>query len=160
MLKHSNAPLHRILAVASNPVMKFTTVLAFVFAATATSVSATPFRETNGERLARGLPPLPPQKRSGTPVYAAKRTGPSSSPGKCSTGPVQCCENAGTVDSSPIFALLLELLGIVLDGDVNVASDCSPITVIGTSSTCSDQTVCCEDNSSSLISIGCIPITL
>lgn len=51
--------------------MKFTTVLAFVFVFVAASVSATPFRETNGERMARGLPPLPPQKRSGTPVYGA-----------------------------------------------------------------------------------------
>ncbi|KAJ3921599.1 fungal hydrophobin [Lentinula edodes] len=137
--------------------MKFTTVLAFVFVFVAASVSATPFRETNGERMARGLPPLPPQKRSGTPVYAAKRTGPSSSPGQCTTGPVQCCNSVGTADDS-VIGLILGLLGIVLGDGVLAGVGCSPITVIGaSSSSCSAQTVCCEDNSSSLISIGCIP---
>ncbi|HBS0493689.1 TPA: hydrophobin family protein [Klebsiella pneumoniae] len=110
--------------------------------------------------MARGLPPLPPQKRSGTPVYAAKRTGPSSSPGQCTTGPVQCCNSVGTADDS-VIGLILGLLGIVLGDGVLAGVGCSPITVIGaSSSSCSAQTVCCEDNSSSLISIGCIPITL
>lgn len=187
--KHSNPP-------PPNPCsrlidMKFTTVLAFVFVFVAASVSATPFRETNGERMARGLPPLPPQKRSGTPVYgafwegrfhvnpwpicriAAKRTGPSSSPGQCTTGPVQCCNSVGTADDS-VIGLILGLLGIVLGDGVLAGVGCSPITVIGASSSSwfvlsllfnfnywpdysSAQTVCCEDNSSSLISIGCIP---
>ncbi|KAJ3731549.1 hydrophobin [Lentinula guzmanii] len=138
--------------------MKFTTIFAFLFAVAALSVSATPFRETNGERMARGLPPLPPQKRSGTPVYAAKRTGPSSSPGSCTTGPVQCCNTVTTADD-PVAALLLGLLGIVIPADILVGLTCSPISVIGaSSSSCSAQTVCCTDNSSSLISIGCLPI--
>lgn len=35
---------------------------------------------TNAERLRRNMPPLPPVRRSGTPVYAAKRGGPSNTP--------------------------------------------------------------------------------
>ncbi|KAJ4466321.1 hydrophobin 2 [Lentinula aciculospora] len=88
----------------------------------------------------------------------APRNEPASS---CSTGPVQCCESVQSASSSPI-AILLGLLGIVLqDVNVNVGLTCSPITVIGTSSSCSAQAVCCEDNShGGLISIGCLPVTL
>ncbi|KAJ3876757.1 hydrophobin 2 [Lentinula edodes] len=79
----------------------------------------------------------------------------------CSTGPIQCCNDVQSAKSSGAAAIL-GLLGIVLqDLDVLVGLDCSPITVIGLgSSSCSAQAVCCEDNSSSLISIGCLPITL
>ena len=45
--------------------MKFTAVLAVL--AGAAAVSASPGVETNAQRLARGLPPLPPARR-GTPV--------------------------------------------------------------------------------------------
>ncbi|KAE9398779.1 hypothetical protein BT96DRAFT_920657 [Gymnopus androsaceus JB14] len=102
--------------------MKFTSVLAVAFTVVAS-------------RLARGLPPLAPQKRNGTPSYGAKRSSPSGSPPSCSTGPVQCCDSTGTAESDP------SLLG-------------------GIGSTCSAQTVCCSDNShGGLISIGCIPST-
>ena len=46
-------------------IMKFTTVFAVL--AGAAAVSARPGVETNAQRLARGLPPLPPVRR-GTPV--------------------------------------------------------------------------------------------
>jgi hypothetical protein len=45
--------------------MKFTTVIAIL--AGAAAVSARPGTETNAQRMARGLPPLPPARR-GTPV--------------------------------------------------------------------------------------------
>lgn len=114
--------------------MKFTSVLILVTALIVAimSASAMPYRETNGERFARGLPPLPPQRRSGTPAYgtslfrivcvffltrmfiAAKRTSPSGSPGgTCSTGPVQCCTTVAN-KSNPAVALILGLLGIVI----------------------------------------------
>lgn len=41
--------------------MNFTSLLAFL--AVALAVSATPIAETNGQRMARGLPPLAPAKR-------------------------------------------------------------------------------------------------
>lgn len=91
--------------------MKFTTVLAVL--AGATAVYAQP-SETNGERLARGLPPLPPVRRathvagefssrtmaliihSDRRDAAARRSKPSGTPdsgihNSCNTGPVQCC---------------------------------------------------------------------
>jgi hypothetical protein len=90
--------------------MKFTTVLAVL--ASAIAVYAQP-SETNADRFARGLPPLPPARR-GTPVagklhltaaliiysdgptymmyVAARRSQPSGGiNNSCNTGPVQCC---------------------------------------------------------------------
>ncbi|KAJ4485531.1 hydrophobin 2 [Lentinula aciculospora] len=64
--------------------------------------------------------------------------------------------------NSAAAATFLSLFGIVLqDLNVDVGLTCSPITVIGTSSSCSAQAVCCEDNShGGLVSIGCVPVTL
>ncbi|KAE9407597.1 fungal hydrophobin, partial [Gymnopus androsaceus JB14] len=140
--------------------MKFTSVLAVAFTVAVASVSASPSRETNGERLARGLTPLPPQKRSGTPSYGAKRSSPSGSPTSCSTGSLQCCDSTGTV-LDPVIALLLETLGVALPAaDVLIGVTCDPIGIVVGSSSCSAQTVCCTDNSfGGVISIGCIPST-
>jgi len=137
--------------------MKFTSVLIFVTALIVafTCVSAAPHRETNSERFARGLPPLAPQKRSGTPTYGAKRWSPSGSPSTCSTGPAQCCKTVGT-NSNPGLAAILRGLGMVVGPDVLVGSGCTAVA----GNTCSHQAVCCTNNSSSLISVGCLPITL
>ncbi|KAI0717360.1 fungal hydrophobin-domain-containing protein [Cerioporus squamosus] len=85
---------------------------------------------------------------------------PSSS---CSTGALQCCDSVQSA-SSPKAAALLGLLGIVVQGITGqVGLTCSPITVIGvgSGSSCTAQTVCCQDNShGGLISLGCVPITL
>ncbi|KAE9407593.1 fungal hydrophobin [Gymnopus androsaceus JB14] len=80
----------------------------------------------------------------------------------CNTGPVQCC-NTVEPASSASAAKVLALLGIVLqDLTVDVGLTCDPITVIGVGSgSCSAQAVCCQDNShGTLISIGCVPVTL
>ncbi|KAE9402818.1 hypothetical protein BT96DRAFT_1017379 [Gymnopus androsaceus JB14] len=55
--------------------MKFSSIFAVVFAAAA-AVSATPTPTTNAKRMAVGLPPLPPARRS----PAEARTLPSASP--------------------------------------------------------------------------------
>ncbi|RDX54526.1 fungal hydrophobin [Lentinus brumalis] len=80
----------------------------------------------------------------------------------CSTGPIQCC-NSVQKASAPAASTLIGLLGIVLQNtNVLVGLTCSPITVIGAgNSECSAQAVCCQDNShGSLISVGCVPVTL
>ena len=52
----------------------------------------------------------------------------------CSTGPIQCCNSVQSA-SDPATALLLGLLGIVVQGvNVDVGLTCSPITVIGVGS--------------------------
>ncbi|KXN92307.1 Fruiting body protein SC3 [Leucoagaricus sp. SymC.cos] len=81
---------------------------------------------------------------------------------QCNTGPVQCCNTVEKASDSGAAAIL-GLLGIVLqDLNVLVGLTCSPITVIGAGgSSCSAQAVCCQNNSfGSLISIGCVPVTL
>ena len=72
----------------------------------AASIGATYF-DTNAQRMARGLPPLPPIRRA-TPVAGmlflssrksfdhiilevAKRAGPSGSYNDCNTGSLRCC---------------------------------------------------------------------
>ncbi|KAE9391770.1 fungal hydrophobin, partial [Gymnopus androsaceus JB14] len=79
----------------------------------------------------------------------------------CSTGPVQCCNTVESA-SNPVVGLLAGLLGVVLgDLTANVALTCSPITVIGAAgSGCNTNVVCCQDNSNSVISVGCVPVTL
>ena len=87
--------------------MKFATTFAILATAAAT-VSAQELL-TNGERLARGLPPRAPVRRwSSTAgnirwprkltgvahilLLAARRSTPSNAPSnQCNTGPVQCC---------------------------------------------------------------------
>ncbi|KAH6911814.1 fungal hydrophobin-domain-containing protein [Coprinopsis sp. MPI-PUGE-AT-0042] len=139
--------------------MKFSTFFIAAIAAVATTVSAAPGADTNAHRLARGLPPLPPVLRRATGTEVAKRGQPSSTPGGCSTGPVQCCQSTGHSTDGPV-SLILGLLGVVIK-DVNllIGLTCSPINVLG--NTCSAKTVCCQDNSfGGLISVGCIPSRL
>ncbi|KAJ3785575.1 hydrophobin 2 [Lentinula aff. detonsa] len=89
----------------------------------------------------------------------APRNEPASS---CTTGPIQCCNTVESANSASAAALL-GVLGIVVQ-DVNalVGLDCSPITGVGVSgSSCSAQAVCCDDNShGTLISLGCLPVSL
>ncbi|KAI0355222.1 fungal hydrophobin [Trametes cingulata] len=98
---------------------------------------------------------------SSLPLLAAAT--PLEARGVCDTGALQCCDSTEKAGSSAGSALL-GLLGVVVQ-DVNVllGLNCSPITVIGvgTGSSCSANTVCCQDNShGSLVSIGCVPVTL
>ncbi|KAK1230282.1 hypothetical protein PQX77_006630 [Marasmius sp. AFHP31] len=97
-----------------------------------------------------------------TLAVATPTGGSSESGGKCNTGPVQCC-NKVTKANDPTAAPILALVGaVVQDANVDVGLQCSPITVIGGSNGgCNARPVCCENNSyGTLISIGCIPITL
>lgn len=52
--------------------MQFTVILP-VLACVAATVHATPYLETNAARLARGLPPNPPVRRTGTGRSTFKR---------------------------------------------------------------------------------------
>ncbi|TFK51399.1 hydrophobin [Heliocybe sulcata] len=83
--------------------------------------------------------------------------------GSWNTGSLQCC-NTVQQASDPATSTLTGLLGIVLP-DLNgmIGLTCSPITAVGLGggASCSAHPVCCENNSyGSLISLGCLPITL
>ncbi|OJT07045.1 Fruiting body protein SC3 [Trametes pubescens] len=68
--------------------------------------------------------------------------------GKCSTGPIQCCNQVQKA-TDPTASALLSLLGVVVQGvDVLVGLDCSPISVVGIASgnSCNAHAVCCENN--------------
>ncbi|KAI0704772.1 fungal hydrophobin [Earliella scabrosa] len=98
-------------------------------------------------------------------ILAVATPTPNDSPaaGSCSTGALQCCDDTAKADDPTAAAILASIGVVVQDVDALVGITCSPITVIGvgSGSSCSANTVCCEDNShGSLISIGCVPITL
>ncbi|KJA23934.1 hypothetical protein HYPSUDRAFT_66025 [Hypholoma sublateritium FD-334 SS-4] len=140
--------------------MKFTATLAILATAAAT-VSAQEVL-TNGERMARGLPPRAPVRRWSS-TAAARRSTPSNAPSsQCNTGPVQCC-NSVQQANNPVVSLLLDLLNIGgLSGDTQVGTTCSPLSAVGVgSNSCSSQTVCCENNSfNGVVAIGCTPINI
>ncbi|KIM48805.1 hypothetical protein M413DRAFT_21124 [Hebeloma cylindrosporum] len=90
-------------------------------------------------------------------------------PAQCNTGKLACCDSTHKVEThdDPV-SLLLGLLGIdALLGEL-LGFGCSPISVVGVGgTTCLQQTLCCTGNSynggpgaSSLINIGCSPITI
>ncbi|KAJ8597673.1 hydrophobin-1 precursor [Rhizopogon salebrosus TDB-379] len=129
--------------------MKFASVIALVAAATVVSA------DTNGERMARGLPPLAPARR-GTPVARAKRTSPSNSPGQCSTGSIQCCSSFESSGHHDGLDSLLALLGIHIPSGTPCGLSCSPF-----GSSCHQESLCCENNNyNGLVNIGCSPINL
>ncbi|TFK52873.1 fungal hydrophobin [Heliocybe sulcata] len=156
--------------------MKVTAVVAVLVACVlSVEALATP---TNADRMARGLPPMPPKKRLSNRVHQARHK-PSGAPpppptptptppasgnsGSCNTGPVQCCnsvQKAGDGDMPGI----LGLLGLsASSADALVGTNCSPISALGLGggASCDAHPVCCENNAQGgLISIGCIPITL
>ncbi|KAJ6567773.1 hypothetical protein DFH09DRAFT_1363356 [Mycena vulgaris] len=83
---------------------------AIVFCALSFAISAVDalpaHSNSNAERLARGLPPLPPRRRHG-----AKRTTPSSTPFHCDTKKTFCCSDL-TASSSSSAKNILSVLGI------------------------------------------------
>ncbi|EKM54146.1 uncharacterized protein PHACADRAFT_98288 [Phanerochaete carnosa HHB-10118-sp] len=116
----------------------------------------------NPENAKRWATTTTPQAPTTTVTVTETATASSVPASDCSTGSVQCC-NTVTSASDPTAAGILGLLGVVVQGvDVLVGLTCDPITVVGAGGgSCSAQAVCCQDNSyGSLISIGCIPVTL
>ncbi|KDQ62177.1 hypothetical protein JAAARDRAFT_91644, partial [Jaapia argillacea MUCL 33604] len=94
---------------------------------------------------------------------AAASPVPATADGQYNTGAMQCC-NSVEQANSPAASNLLGLLGIeVQDATAMVGFSCSPIDVIGVANgnSCSASPVCCQDNShGTLVSMGCVPITL
>ncbi|KAJ7572548.1 hydrophobin 2 [Mycena floridula] len=85
-----------------------------------------------------------------------------SPPTTCPTSGAQCCSTVENA-SSPGVDTILKSIGVDVSSiTAQVGLGCSPITVVGINNgDCSTTAVYCEDNShSSLISLGCIPITL
>ncbi|KAL1944001.1 hypothetical protein VTO73DRAFT_3819 [Trametes versicolor] len=97
------------------------------------------------------------------PLLAAATPLDTRAAGKCSTGPLQCC-NSVQKANDPATAAILALLGVVVQAvDVHVGLDCSPISVVGvaTGNSCNAQAVCCKNNDvGGAVSLGCVPVTL
>ncbi|EKM78318.1 hypothetical protein AGABI1DRAFT_114627 [Agaricus bisporus var. burnettii JB137-S8] len=135
--------------------MKFNTVFTFI-TLSAASVYAANY-ETNASRLARGLPPLPPTRR--TSSWGAKRAQPSGVPSNisgCNSGQVQCCSTVmNSADSNA--NTLMDLMNMASPVTNLIGLNCSPLGGTG-GNRCTSQTLCCENNSSDgLVSTGCTP---
>ncbi|KAK7471913.1 hypothetical protein VKT23_000015 [Stygiomarasmius scandens] len=142
--------------------MKFITFFAFFLISAVYTIDAVigaPQKGTNADRLARGLPPLPPIKRDPTPVSEAKRGVPSSTPGQCTTGVSLCCKRTSKASLEGILVGLLGILGI--HPDVTVGVTCSPLSIGGGRNSCTQKPVCCEKNwFNGAMATGCKSITL
>ncbi|KAJ3504775.1 hypothetical protein NMY22_g17808 [Coprinellus aureogranulatus] len=138
--------------------MRTTVIFAIFLAFVASLVGASPSpRGLNARRMAEGLGPLPPVRRS--PTRAAARAEPSGV-NQCNTRPIQCCQRVTTA-RDPVAGLIISLLGIVIqDPNTVVGLTCSPVPATGTGANqCSAQPVCCQNNSfNGLIAIGCTPV--
>ncbi|KAG8216110.1 hydrophobin [Butyriboletus roseoflavus] len=125
--------------------MKFAAALALVAAATVVSA------ETNAQRMARGLPPNAPAKRA-SPVEGAYRRSASGTPSQCNTGSIQCCDSVGSSGSNTVVDEILSFLNINVPSGTSVGVSCSGTTA------CTQQPVCCSNNSfNGIVSIGCSP---
>ncbi|THH00204.1 hypothetical protein EW026_g2265 [Hermanssonia centrifuga] len=81
----------------------------------------------------------------------------------CDTGPIQCCQSTETAGSASGTAILKSIGVVLSDPSVLLGLTCSPISVVGVGSgaSCDASPVCCENNSfGSLVSIGCVPVSL
>ncbi|KIY43422.1 fungal hydrophobin [Fistulina hepatica ATCC 64428] len=138
----------------------FLTILFVAFASVALGVPQGPL--TNAERMRLGLPLLKPRRMYDAGKAVARDSTPSGSPTTCSSGTTQLCCDSIESSSSAEARALLALLGIVLTDVVDVGIDCSSISLLSIlGSSCSAQTVCCENNNySGLIALGCSPINV
>ncbi|KAH8829244.1 hypothetical protein DL96DRAFT_1708397 [Flagelloscypha sp. PMI_526] len=94
-------------------------------------VSAMPAVDTNAQRMARGLPPMAPRNfYKASPIAMARRGSPSSQPGQCNGGEVQCC-NTVTDSNDKVASLLAGLLDIALPANVPIGLSCSPLNIVG-----------------------------
>ncbi|KAJ7503245.1 hypothetical protein B0H11DRAFT_2222523 [Mycena galericulata] len=77
---------------------------AIIFSALSLAISAVDAlpNESNAQRLARGLPPLPPRRRQ----LGAKRSTPSSTPFHCDTKKTFCCSNLEAASTSAAKTIL------------------------------------------------------
>ncbi|EIW52193.1 hydrophobin [Trametes versicolor FP-101664 SS1] len=81
----------------------------------------------------------------------------------CSTGALQCCQSVEPAGSEAVAPILAGLGVVVQDLNIPVGVTCTAITVVGvgSGSSCSENTVCCDDNSfGGLVSIGCLPASV
>ncbi|KAJ7766359.1 hypothetical protein DFH07DRAFT_1058717 [Mycena maculata] len=134
-------------------------VLLFLFGVNFSTTAAA--RETNGQRMARGLPPFPPRWMPTRPrVYGADNTSrPSPSPSSpilpCRAGGVPLCCDSAVPAADTTAALLLKLLDAPTpDTDsALVGITCSPFHIAA----CARQAVCCDrDEFDGVIATGCV----
>ncbi|KAJ6551451.1 hypothetical protein B0H19DRAFT_170101 [Mycena capillaripes] len=137
---------------------RFFVVLLFLFGATSFAGGAA-VRETNGSRLAKGLPPLPPRwVPTRTRIHRESRPSPSPSPSNsiatCRAGNIPLCCSSTVPANDPAAAFLLKLLGAATtSSDLElVAITCSPLG----SRSCAHKVVCCDhDEFDGVIATGC-----
>ncbi|KAJ7680014.1 hypothetical protein B0H17DRAFT_1206164 [Mycena rosella] len=108
--------------------------------------------DSNADRLARGLPPLPPRRRQ----PGAKRLSPSSTPFHCDTKKTFCCADLPAA-SSAAGKSTLSGLGIPSTScGEHIGTGC--VAAIGDSCIIGTPATCCG-NLFGLVGIDCMPVT-
>ncbi|KAJ6552250.1 hypothetical protein DFH09DRAFT_1366356, partial [Mycena vulgaris] len=133
--------------------MKTSVLLAFI-SLTISAVEALP-RDTNANRLARGLPPLPPHRRQDATGKRLKSRA-SSTPFHCDTKKTFCCTGLEATTSSAATSVLSGL-GIPASscGD-NIGIGC--IAALGDTCLIGTPSKCCG-TLFGLVGIDCAPVT-
>ncbi|KAF9530628.1 hypothetical protein CPB83DRAFT_170665 [Crepidotus variabilis] len=142
--------------------MKFATfLLTFLMAAASATFAlglSVEIRETNAQRMARGLSPLPPRglgTRSSL-VEAARRSQPSgASDPRCPAGTTYCCNRVKDAKDT-IIGQIIGLLGIQVPSGIKFGNSCqkSP-----PGKSCGHTLACCtgKEHANGLLVIGCNP---
>ncbi|KAJ7511724.1 hypothetical protein B0H11DRAFT_2214599 [Mycena galericulata] len=116
------------------------------------AVEALP-RDSNAQRLARGLPPLPPQRRQ--PGF--KRSTPSSTPFHCDTKKTLCCSGFESA-SSPAAKNILSGLSIPTTScGEQIGTGCVAASSDGTCTSGKPAKCCGNIVGSALVGVDCTP---
>lgn len=112
--------------------------------------------ETNGERMARGLPPLPPRwvptRTRGAGVASVSSRPSQLSVPMCRAGSASLCCTSVVPASDATATFLLQLLAPPNADHGLIAITCAPLR----SETCARQAVCCDnDDFDGVIATGC-----
>ncbi|KAJ3545439.1 hypothetical protein NMY22_g2444 [Coprinellus aureogranulatus] len=132
------------------------TVIVAIFGLVVSLVGASPPRGLNARRMAQGLGPLPPVRRS--PTRAVARAVPSGVT-QCNTGTIQCCQQIMAA-KEPIARWIAELAGVVIeDPNTVVGLACLPEPAGSYVCGVGVQPVCCQNDYNGRIAVDCAPVS-
>ncbi|KAG6327652.1 hypothetical protein ID866_11437 [Astraeus odoratus] len=94
-------------------------------------------------------------------VAALAVAGPLAARDQCSNGTLQCCDSVLSSYQYTPTGAVSDLLTVVVDALVQAGVQCSPIGVLSSGSSCTQQTVCCDGTQANgVVNVECNNISL